>query len=569
MTSNNKTERQQRKDLLSSESTATETAAAILGADEPNYKQLVDSGQALVWATGPDHIRYYFNKVWLEFTGRTLSEETENGWMSAMHPTVLQSYLDTCSEAFERREKFSVVYRLRRRDGKYRWMLEAGCPQHNNAVFSGYIGHCLDITDFRNTESIYQDNRNRTPRGNNEVLVQEVLEHSLDASYKHNLITDSYEYLSPVIKRISGYSAYEMKTATIAKIVDLIHPDDRATINRIMLESIADTSGKQYQVEYRFRHKDGEYRWFLDRFTVFRDKNGYPSARIGSVSDITERKATLQKLTDLLLEHQTILDTADIGISKVVQRKQVWVNRKTVDLFQYSKEEMEGQSTRKLYPSQDAYNTLGNIAYPVLAQGLIFETEQELIRKDGIHLLVRYIGRAIESSDMSKGTIWLLEDITQKKKNEQELKQSEERFRKLFLENMAVILIIDPDTGRIVEANSAAEKFYGWTLQKLSQMRIQDINMLPPAEIEQRMQSTKRSGPLQMEFRHRRADGSVSDVEVFSSLILLNNKDFLYSIIHDISGRKLAEKALLDSEEKYRKVFENLKFPERVSCRYP
>jgi PAS domain S-box-containing protein len=529
---------------------------------EQTFRTLVDSGQALIWTSGTDHVRNYFNSVWLEFTGHTLDQEAGNGWINGIHPADLQRCLDTYSKASDRLEKFSLAYRLLRHDGEHRWILDAGCPRHDsNGEFIGYIGHCLDITEHRRLGAIYGEDGDgkdaMASRRDSEAQFREVLEHSLDASYKRNLKTNSYEYLSPVFTRISGYSPDEIRCLPIKTVIDMIHPDDRPEIERMIAKSMTNSTGEPYQVEYRFRHKDGRYRWFLDRFTVLRDGNGQPSARIGSVGDISDRKDADQKLVDILKEQQVILDTADVGISKVVKRIQVWVNRKTIELFQYSKEEMEGQTTRKLYPSQEAYEKMGKDAYPALAQGQVCETEQKLIRRDGTPILVRYIGKAVDTSDMSKGTIWLLEDITERKNTERELSLSEERFRKLFEDNVAVQLIIEPDTGKIIDANRAAEKFYGWSLQELRQMRIQGINALPPEEVEKEMKNASVSGALRLGLRHRRADGSIRDVEVSSSRIGIQGKDLLYSIIHDVSGKKLAEKALRESEERYRKVFEN------------
>ena len=123
-----------------------------------------------------------------------------------------------------------------------------------------------------------------------EASFREVLENSLDASYKRNLVTNSYVYLSPVFTRISGYTPEEMKTLPVESVLALMHPDDLPEINRVLAESMAESTGKPYQLEYRFKHKDGQYRWFLDQFTNFSDSTGHPIARIGSVADITLRK---------------------------------------------------------------------------------------------------------------------------------------------------------------------------------------------------------------------------------------------------------------------------------------
>jgi PAS domain S-box-containing protein len=120
--------------------------------------------------------------------------------------------------------------------------------------------------------------------------LREVLENSHDAAYKRNLQTNTYDYLSPVFARISGYSPDEMKNLPIETVKDLIHPGDLPEVERVIAESVSGVPGMAYQIEYRFRHKDGQYRWLHDQFTVVRAADGLALARIGSVGDVTWRR---------------------------------------------------------------------------------------------------------------------------------------------------------------------------------------------------------------------------------------------------------------------------------------
>jgi len=126
---------------------------AELRESEQNNKTLTESGQILIWTSGEDKLCDYFNKIWLEFTGRTLQQELGHGWRENVHADDRQGCLDTSIGAFEKREKFSMEYRLRRHDGQYRWILDEGGPRYNSqGQFIGYIGHCLDITERKEAE---------------------------------------------------------------------------------------------------------------------------------------------------------------------------------------------------------------------------------------------------------------------------------------------------------------------------------------------------------------------------------------------------------------------------------
>ena len=125
-------------------------AEKALRDSEQNYRTLADSTSALIWASGSDKLCNYFNQTWLRFTGRTLEQESGDGWTQGVHPEDVAHCMAIYTEAFERRAPFSVEYRLRRHDGEYRWVRDDGCPRYDSqGHFIGYLGYVMDITEAK------------------------------------------------------------------------------------------------------------------------------------------------------------------------------------------------------------------------------------------------------------------------------------------------------------------------------------------------------------------------------------------------------------------------------------
>jgi PAS domain S-box-containing protein len=152
----------------------------------------------------------------------------------------------------------------------------------------------------------------------------------------------------------------------------------------------------------------------------------------------------------------------------------------------------------------------------------------------------------------------IFEDITERKHSEVALRLSEERFRNMFEEHLAVMLLIDPDNSQIVDANPAAARFYGYTREELRKMKITDINQLRPAQAAVEMRKALNKERNRFVFKHRLANGEIRTVEVNTAPIDINTRKILFSIIHDITARKQAEEALQASEQRYRTLFESM-----------
>ncbi|MDK9706040.1 MAG: PAS domain S-box protein [Desulforhopalus sp.] len=148
-------------------------------------------------------------------------------------------------------------------------------------------------------------------------------------------------------------------------------------------------------------------------------------------NDITEQKEMEEQVNRLMREQNLILQTVPVGIIKTVDRRLAWVNRKIEEMFEYPKEELISGTTQNLFHSPEAYKQFIRDAYRLLAEGEVFAAEQWMFRKNGTPILVKCVGEAIDFADITKGIIWTIEDITQRKQAEAEQAKFATQYQQL------------------------------------------------------------------------------------------------------------------------------------------
>jgi PAS domain S-box-containing protein len=133
-------------------------AAEELRESEKRFRLVADTAPVLIWMSGTNKLFTFFNKGWLDFTGQSMEHELGEGWTSGVHPDDLSGCLRTHWAAFDARVDFETLYRLKRSDGEYRWIVDLGVPRfESDGTFCGYIGSCVDITDRKATEESLQE----------------------------------------------------------------------------------------------------------------------------------------------------------------------------------------------------------------------------------------------------------------------------------------------------------------------------------------------------------------------------------------------------------------------------
>ena len=192
---------------------------------EERFRTLADATPVLIWGSGTNKGCNYFNKQWLDFTGRTIEQEIGDGWSEGVHTDDLDRCLATYVTAFKARTPFTMEYRLKRHDGEYRWVIDTGVPRFTpDGTFSGYIGSCIDITDRKRTEEEVRE----SDRRKEEFLA--VLSHEL-----RNPLAPIQTALDLLDRRELGDAGTDRELATIKRQVQNLKRlvDDLLDVSRI------------------------------------------------------------------------------------------------------------------------------------------------------------------------------------------------------------------------------------------------------------------------------------------------------------------------------------------------
>jgi two-component system sensor kinase FixL len=253
-------------------------ASESLRESDERFRIMADTAPVLIWMAGQDKGCTYFNKGWLEFTGRPLEQELGDGWAESVHPEDLNRCLEIYSTAFDARQGFRMEYRLRRHDGNYRWFLDHGVPRlSSDGRFLGYIGCCIDITDRKKAEEALKEGR---------AFLRQVID--IDPNFifakdregrfvlANQAVADAY---GTTVENLIGKTDADFNRDT--EEVEFFRRKDLETM---------DTLREQFIPEERVTDANGNVRWLQTIKRPIIGKDGTANQLLGSATDITERK---------------------------------------------------------------------------------------------------------------------------------------------------------------------------------------------------------------------------------------------------------------------------------------
>ncbi len=393
---------------------------------EARFRMMADTAPVMIWMSDTDQLGDYFNKVWLEFTGRTLAQEIGTGWMESLHPDDLPEYLDIYRQAFDARSEYRIEYRLRRSDEEYRWVVSTGVPRYRpDRTFAGYIGSCIDISDRKLAE------QERTAALENAQAARLQAEETAQALLSANAritnilesITDAFvafdlnckfTYINHKAQELFG----NLQAELIGKNFWEIYPWARDLPSyKVATKALAEKVTVEYEEFVPLWNK-----WLKVRF--------YPSDSGCSayIQDVTDRKqaelalkASEEKLR-MLAESNLIgilFGDVDGGISEA--------NDEFLRIVGYRREHLQRGELRWIDMTPPEYLPLDDIGIAeAKAEGVCTPYEKEYIRPDGrrIPVLVGYI---LLGEKRQESVAFIL-DLTVRKELEKQLRDRAEEL---------------------------------------------------------------------------------------------------------------------------------------------
>ena len=373
-----------------------------------------------------------------------------------------------------------------------------------------------------------------------ETLFRVIAENAVDVIYRIQLWPEfSVEYVSPSCAKVIGYTPQEILRDPML-YQKHIHQQDKALWQKMIMGE-AQPNGKS--ISLRWVQDDGQEIVTEHRYTYIRDEGGKIVAMEGIARDITTRVKMEHALLNSEDRFATIFQASpdQIIITRLSDGIILECNSRFEKLMGFNSKEVVG---RKIFEldlwENDTFHRRAFIK-DLLKTGIFQQREIILRNRYGKSLPASIFARLIEING-DRCVLIVARDLAEINAAQSALAESENRYRRIFEDNSSVMFLLDPKTGKIVNANAAACRYYGYSKDRLLSMAIFDINDLSRDEVFAEMEAVRLERKRQFFFRHRLSNGEIRNVEVHSGPIWAEGRQLLYSTIHDINDRVEREK---------------------------
>ena len=499
-----------------------------------------------ILATDPNQIVIYWNRAaekmygWqaADAIGKPGREVARSEFTDAQRAAAIQALRDAGN--------YRVEVQQFRRDGQAFWVEGNTIALHDpSGKLTGFISVNRDMTERERAELALRESQNQLA----------LVIHSANVGLWDWDLTSNKVAYSPEWKSQLGCADHEISN-DFAEWSSRVHPDDLARASQTV-SAYLEKPYPNFQNEFRMRHKDGSYRWILAQASLLFDAQGKPLRMMGSHIDITTRKQAEEQLRLSEERFASAFHTSPAGITitRIADGKFVDANAAFCKMFEYNRAEVVGHTSTEL-----------NMWTPPERQKII----DEQIRTGGLHNFEleahAKFGRTITILFSSKPMelrgephhITTMIDITERKIAEEKLRESEQRFSRIFHASPSAIALARVSDQRFVDTNDAFLDTFGYTRNEVIGHTSAELQLWAnPQERAPSVQQFREHGFLRsIEWRYRRKSGATGIALTSAEFIEVNGEAHVLTQFTDVTERKIAEEALRESERFNRFLFE-------------
>jgi PAS domain S-box-containing protein len=258
--------------------TERKRAEESLRESEERFRAMANTAPVMIWMSGPDKLCTFFNKGWLDFTGRSLEQELGNGWAEGVHGEDFDRCLATYISSFDARQQFTMEYRLRKHDGEYRTIVDKGVPRFApDGTFLGYIGSCIDITERKQGEEMLNQER---------AFLREVIDINPNFIFAKDR-EGKFTLANRAVAVAYGTTVEGLLGKTDG---DFNRNLEEVELFRRMDLEVMDTLQERFIAEEYLTDAQGRSRWLQTVKRPIIGKDGVANQVLGSATDISARK---------------------------------------------------------------------------------------------------------------------------------------------------------------------------------------------------------------------------------------------------------------------------------------
>jgi PAS domain S-box-containing protein len=504
---------------------------------EKRFRIIADSAPVMIWLRDSNFKLKYSNKQSCDFTGKKLENSQDDVWKKRIHPDDYQKIWKIVQNAVKTKRKFKLEYRVKRKDGKYRWVLDYGLPRCLfDGEFAGYAGACVDITERKIMEDMLKGSEQK-------------LQMSLDAASTGIWEWDSVNNSLHCDKRISAIFGYPAKELDISmtELSERIHEKDFSILKGKLKKAL--NTGTLFEQDIRIKAKSGEWKFAHLRGKpnlLEVNKSQEKAAKLlGALHDISEQKSAEMILEETETRYKELFNSMNSGVA---------VYLPTDDLQDFIIKDMNSAGLKicKISSKNDLLDKKITQEFPSVKEMGLFKVMQKVAKTGRTQRLLGAIYSDQKINACFENVVYKLpdgkivtvfDDVTEKRLFEEKLAKNERKYRTVLKSANDAIFILDAASKIVLDCNTKAGKILKLGKKEITGFKVFNLHLEEERKIiEGFLHEIEKKG-FKNNFECNLMDSKKNalPVEISGNFLKLDGQGLIIEIARDISERKKIE----------------------------